>query len=145
MAHPLPGPLQAFLEAFNKSCKGEPCDPYVFLAPDVSVFVNGSTPVSGSFKGTEIVRLVLVGYLAPRLSEISASCTNWLQEGNRAMVRMNVEATPVQSKPSESLKTSLSAIFTLDNDRITRIQIFPDTVLMETHLFNQRFVDGHNR
>jgi len=132
--------VTAFIESF---AAGSATNPYDFLAPDIVVTVNGTTPLSGRFEGLEQVR----GVLAPTATDVIVALTigvaRLIGRGSRIAALLRIEGVSRRGKAFNTAGESCGCVFSVAGDVITEIGLFPDTSLIDTVLYGWSLKPNH--
>ncbi len=116
--------VSEFVMQVNSALKGGASDPYALLHDDITLLVNGTTPISGPYQGLEMVRRVLVHSVAGRIESAAVRLIDSVGNGNRVGALLEITGVSKSGK-------------------VCDINIFLDTTEIETVLFDHRFVANH--
>jgi len=132
--------IAEFIRCCDVAASGGNADPYALLADNVSVMVNGTTPLSGHFPGLNIVKAVLVDTAKDRVKRANVSLVEFVGTGQRVAALLKLTAETVDGKIYNEKGDSCGSVFEVKDGKITEILFFPDTTLIETVLYNRRYV-----
>lgn len=122
------------VERFIAACGGDGTDPWQLLSPSAVVTVAGSTWFSGRFEGQQQIRRILIEtfrqyLLAPRIRVLDL-----IAEGSHVGALIEVSGTSRDGRRFSVAGAAWGAAFMLAGDRIAAIEVFPDTMFLETAL-----------
>ena len=132
--------ITEFVKRCDTAASGGIADPYALLDDNVSVMVNGTTPLSGHFPGLAIVKAILVDTAKDRVKKANVSIEEFVGTGDRVATLLKVQAETVDGKIYNELGDSCGCVFEVKNGKIVEIFFFPDTTLIETVIYNRRYV-----
>lgn len=123
---------QTFFDGLNA---GDAEGAFAVIDPDVEYTLTGTTALSGTYHGLKEVQERLLGPLAEMLeSELKITAHEYIVDGDRVAVRATGEA---QGKHGP-YNNSYCFVLRVANGKITHLQEFLDTVLVETSLSGKR-------
>lgn len=132
--------VQEFIRRVNDAAGGGKADPYELLDEAVIVIVNGTTPLSGYYPGLRIVRNVLLSTARRRIRAATVSLIDSVGTGERIGALLEITARTRDGKTYNHARDPAGCMFGVRDGKISSIHLFPDTTLIETVIFNQRFV-----
>lgn len=135
--------VSEFVMQVNSALEGGASDPYALLHQDITLLVNGTTPISGPYQGLEMVKRVLVHTAAARMKSASVRLIDSVGNGNRVGALLEITGVSKNGKVFNAVGDPTGCTFGIRDGRICDINIFLDTTEIETVLFEHRFVANH--
>ena len=135
--------VSEFVMLVNFAFEGGPADPYALLHGDITLLVNGTTPISGPYQGLEMVKRVLVHSVAGRIESAAVRLIDSVGNGNRVGALLEITGVSKSGKVFNAARDPTGCTFGLRDGKICDINIFLDTTEIETVLFDHRFVANH--
>lgn len=135
--------VSEFVMQVNSALEGGTADPYALLHDDITLLVNGTTPISGPYQGLEIVRRVLVHTIAGRIESAAVRLIDSVGNGSRVGALLEITGVSKNGKVFNAAGDPTGCTFGVRDGRISDINIFLDTTEIETVLFDHRFVANH--
>jgi len=133
--------VKQFIDQVNRAVKGGKADPYELLSPDVLVTVIGFTPLSGNYHGRDQVRYVLGATLEDHFSEASVEMTEVIGSGARFAALGIISGVSTTGNDYNKARDTGGFVFEVSDGKITEIIAYPDTTLIETALFDNKYVE----
>lgn len=127
--------IQEFVEALNAIGRPGGRDPYGYLSGDIQVDIAGKTPISGTYRGLDQVRGILVSTLKRRLSGFSIKLVDAIAENESLAVKLvlsGVTLTQAKINPEGNI---CGAFVMTEKGKITSITLIPDTDEILSALF----------
>ena len=115
-------------------------DPYALLAEDVEVKVQGRTVLSGDYPTLEIVQMVLVGSLAPRVAKAHVELDSIIGQGNRVATLIRITGETTDGKIYNSKRDLGGCIFGVQDEQISQVVLFLDNTVVETVLLGRQYL-----
>ncbi|MDP6875097.1 MAG: nuclear transport factor 2 family protein [Alphaproteobacteria bacterium] len=134
-----------FIDRVNLAAAGQEADPYALLDDDVRVFINGTTPLSGIFRGPEQVARILVSAAKRRVASFHMELVEFVGAGPRLVVRVIVTGSTPGGTVFNEDRADLGIVFEVRDGKIVEIKAFPDTMLIEMALFGKKYVPRADR
>lgn len=135
--------VSEFVMQVNSALEGGASDPYALLHEDITLLVNGTTPLSGLYQGLEMVKKVLVHTAAGRIKSASVRLIDSVGNGNRVGALLEITGFSKSGKVFNAAQDPTGCTFSIRDGKVCNINIFPDTTEIETILFDHRFVANH--
>lgn len=132
--------VREFIVRVNDVATGGRMNPFELLDENVSLLVNGTTPLSGHYPNLQIVRNVLLSTIKRRLKSASVSLIDCIGAGDRVGTLLQITARTLDKKTYNKAGDPAGCLFGVQHGKITEIHLFPDTTLIETVIFNREFV-----
>ncbi len=129
-----------FIRRCDVAARGGDADPYVLLDKQVTFIVNGTTPLSGTFPGLTIIKLVLVNTVKKRVKRGTVSVEEFVGTGNRVATLLMITAETLDGKVYNESSETCGCLFEVKDGKISEIFLFPDTTLIETVIYNRKYV-----
>jgi ketosteroid isomerase-like protein len=129
-----------FIGRINAAAAGGQADPYALLDDDVRLFVNGTTPLSGWFRGPEQIEHILVSAARRRLTAFALELVEFVGQGPRFAARVIATGTTAADGPYNEGRATMGLVLEVRDGKIVEIKSFPDTMLIEMALFGRRYV-----
>lgn len=125
---------------FDHIAAGEADKAFALFADDIVYELKGSTPVSGTYRGLESIvddfftpwRKQIDGDLVVHVDEL-------IGEGERVVALGHGEAKTIHGLRYDN---DYAFVFTVRDGRITRVQEYLDTALVETAAYGRKLVDA---
>lgn len=125
---------KAIVEKFVAACCGEGSDPWQHLSAAVVVTIAGSTWFSGRFDGPEQIRRILLDTVWQYLHAPQLRITDLIGEGQQVAALIEVSGVTRAGKHFAIAGAPWGACFLIDAGRIASIEVFPDTMFLESTL-----------
>ena len=135
--------VNEFIARVDTAAGGGDADPYAMLDEDVTVLVNGTTPLSGYFPGLGITRKVLVNTATQRLASGTVKVIDTIAGAGRVAALLEITAETKTGKTYNEARDPAGCVFGVEGEKINYINLFPDTTLIETVIFNRKFVPNN--
>jgi ketosteroid isomerase-like protein len=123
---------------FDKLATGDATGAFELFAPDTVYVLQGTTPVSGTYRG---LPAILGDFFAPWRMRIDGDLTLALDEligeGERVVALARGSAKTVTGARYDN---QYCFVFTVRGGRITEVNEFLDTVLVETAAYGRKLV-----
>ena len=129
-----------FIRRCDRAGKGGDADPYSLLDGQVNFMVNGTTPLSGTFPGLNILKIVLLDTVKKRVRRGSVSAEEFVGTGDRVAALLRITAETVDGRIYNENGETCGCLFRVKDGKITEIFLFPDTTLIETIIYNRTYV-----
>ncbi len=129
--------IRAFIDSLNRS---HPQDPYEFLATDVVITINGTTPLSGRFEGLPLVQKILVDTAVGVIKHLHVKIHRLIGKGTTVAALLEVKGTAQNGSPFNDHGDLCGCVFDVQGKCITAIRAFPDTSMIDMTLFGWKFV-----
>ena len=133
--------VQQFIDRVNIAVKNGKADPYELLSPDVLVTVIGFTPLSGNYHGRDQVQYVLGATLVDRFQEASVEMTEVIGSGARFAALGIISGVSTTGNDYNKARDTGGFVFEVIDGKITEIIAYPDTTLIETALYDNKYVE----
>ncbi len=137
--------VAAFIRNVDAALRGGDGDPWRFLHPDLRVWINGTTPLSGCYPGLDIVRSVLIDTAAGVIDGARVRLIDMVGSGHRVGALLEIRAQARAGRTYNEAGDPAGCLFIIRDDRISDIRLFPDTTQIETVLFGRQFVPSRDR
>ena len=111
------------------------------LAPDAIVIVNGTTPLSGRYPGSELIRGILVDTARVVIRALRIEVDTLIATGSRVAALLRVSGTDRDGRPFNADGRLCGCVFGVRGGVIDEVVLFPDTSLIETALYRRRYVE----
>ncbi|MBV23579.1 MAG: hypothetical protein CMM21_00940 [Rhodospirillaceae bacterium] len=134
-----------FIDRVNLAAAGEEADPYALLDDDVRVFVNGTTPLSGIFRGPVQVARILVSAAKRRVASFHMEMVEFVGAGPRLVARFILTGSTPGGAVFNEDRADMGIVFEVRDGKIVEIKAFPDTMLIEMALFGRKYVPRAGR
>jgi ketosteroid isomerase-like protein len=125
-------------EWFDKLAVGDAEAAFALFAPDCTYVLQGTTPVSGTYKG---MNAILNDFFAPWRTRIDGPLTlalhELIAEGGRVVALARGSAKTVTGARYDN---EYAFVFTVRDGRIVEVNEFLDTVLVETAAYGRKLV-----
>lgn len=115
-------------------------DPWSLLSPQVLVVVNGTTPLSGRYPGIELIRGILLDSAKVVIAQIDVTISEIIGTGARVAALLKVSGSTVAGVPFNQEGRLCGCVFAVQQGLIEEILLFPDTSLIETVLYQRKYV-----
>jgi hypothetical protein len=115
-------------------------DPWSLLSPQALVVVNGTTPLSGRYPGIELIRGILLDTAKNVIAGIEVTISDIIGTGARvaALLKLSGRTTAgISFNPEGRL---CGCVFAVEGGFIEEIILFPDTSLIESALYQRKYV-----
>lgn len=131
---------EQFIEQVNNAIEGGAADPYTLLDDKVVVWILGTTPISGTYRGLNHVKHVLVSTAAKCVSHMRMEAKEFIGSGHRFAALVVVTGTTPAGEVYNEEKSTCGFVFEVQGGKITEIRAFLDTTQIETLLFDNEYV-----
>jgi ketosteroid isomerase-like protein len=125
---------KALVERFVAACNADGSDPWQHLSPTVVVTIIGSTWFSGRFDGPEQIRRILIDTVRQYLRAPQIRITELIGEGQDVAALIEVSGVTRTGQHFAIAGAPWGACFTMDAGRIVSIDVFPDSMFVESTL-----------
>jgi ketosteroid isomerase-like protein len=126
---------KAVVERFISACNAaDTSQAWSMLSPTIVVDVSGSTWFSGRCEGEEQLRRVLLATVQEYLHEPRVTLMETIVEDEQVAALIEVSGRARNGQHHASLGAPWGVVITLRGARIDRIELFPDTMFIETAL-----------
>ena len=115
-------------------------DAYALLAEDVDVRVQGRTILSGDYPNREIVKMVLVGSVSPRVAKANVELDSMIADGNKVATLLKITGETPEGKVYNPNRDPGGCVFTVNGDEIAGINLFLDNTMVETVLLGRQYL-----
>ena len=129
-----------FIQRLDDAVSGGQADPFALMHDNITITVNGTPPLSGNYPNLQIVRNVLLCTIKRRIKSASISLIDCIGTGKRVGTLLHITARTVDNKTYNEADDPAGCLFEVQDGKINEIQLFPDTTLIETVIFNREFV-----
>lgn len=130
--------LRKFVKALNSAFAGKKNTLCLYFDHDISIEINGTTPISGHYPNLEMINHILVPEVATRISELVVEVVEMIIDNNT--VAASVVFRGKTASGELFCHPPGGCVLTLSNGKISHIMLFPDTTLIETQLYQRRFI-----
>ena len=125
---------------FDHIAAGDAEAAFALFDEDIVYDLKGTTPVSGVYRGLDqLVNEVFVPWRKQIDGPLVVHVTELIGEGERVVALGHGEAKTIFGLPYEN---DYAFVFTVKHGRITHVEEFLDTALVETAAYGRRIVDG---
>lgn len=132
--------VSEFISRCDIALSGGDADPYELLDDGLTLIVNGMTPISGYFPGLSFIKAMFLDAVKMRVNRANLFLEELVGTGNRVGSLLKVKAETVDGKIYNENEDSCGCVFEVIDGKITEIFFFPDTTLIETVLYNRKYV-----
>ncbi len=129
-----------FVRRCADAADGGSTDPYALLVPEVDVTVNGTTALSGRYRNRELLRKVLVSTAAERVRKAHVEIADMIAQEGRVATLLRITGESIDGHAYNPKGELCGCTFGVSDGLITEIYLFADTTMIETALFNRRYV-----
>ena len=132
-------PTQKIVQAwFDHIANGDAEAAFALFDENIVYDLKGSTPVSGVYTGLgEIVEKFFKPWRQQLASDLIIEVTELIGEGERVVALAKGSATTVFDLTYDP---DYAFVFTVEGDKITRVEEFLDTALIETAAYGKQIV-----
>ncbi len=124
---------------FDHIAAGEAEQAFALFAEDIVYDLKGSTPVSGVYRGLdEIVNKFFVPWRKQIDGDLVVHVDELIGEGRRVVALGHGEAKTIFGRRYDN---DYAFVFSVDKGRITAVEEFLDTALVETAAYGRTLVD----
>lgn len=124
---------------FSHIAAGDAAQAFALFADDIVYDLKGSTPVSGVYRGIE---QIVSDFFTPWRRQIDGPLVvvvdELIGEGERVVALGHGEAKTIYGLPYNN---EYAFVFTVRAGRITRVEEYLDTALVETAAYGKRLVE----
>ena len=124
---------------FDHIAAGDAAAAFALFSPDIVYDLKGSTPVSGVYRGLD---QIVSEFFTPWRRQIDGPLVvivdELIGEGERVVALGHGEARTIYDLPYNN---DYAFVFTVKAGRITRVEEYLDTALVETAAYGRRIVD----
>ena len=127
--------MKAVIEKFIAACnEGDERQAWALLTPTTVITVAGSTWFSGRFEGEEQIRRILLATVQEYLHATHIKLLEIIAENAYVAALIEVSGNTRKGTPFLRAGSPWGVCFTLDDQRIVSVELFPDTMFVETTL-----------
>ena len=130
-------PTQKIVQAwFDHIANGDAAAAFALFDENVVYDLKGTTAVSGVYSGLEeIVEKFFTPWRKQIVGDLTIQVSELIGEGERVVALGRGEAKTIYDLPYDN---DYAFIFTVKGDKITRVEEFLDTALVETAAYGKR-------
>jgi len=132
--------VRDFIGRLDAALRGGSENLYTLMDDDVTVWVNGTTPLSGYFRGTNPVRNILVATAKRRIVSGEVRILDHISETDKTGVFLEIRLRTHGGKIYNAAGDPAGCFFRVRDGRICEICFYPDTTQIETQIYGREFV-----
>jgi len=115
-------------------------DPWALLHEAAVVTVNGTTPLSGRYPGTSLIRGILVDSARVVIASLNVSIAELIGTGGRVAALLRLTGHNAAGVPFNVEGRLCGCVFAVNAGLIEEVILFPDTSLIEIALYRRSYV-----
>ncbi len=129
----------AFVERIDALLKGGTADVWDLLSTDAILQVNGTTPLSGLYRGKLEIVDIFARSVTRLVSSGSVSVIDTIGQGEQVGVLLMIRAITRRGRVYNAKGDPAGGFVHMLAGKISEFRLFPDTTQVETEIYGRRF------